>query len=76
MKPNKNIKLLYELTNIKDGENDVNHFELTTIVKSLKGSFTAPENFDYKIELEKVYKDNSKNHFQEFTVAGSRLCKM
>ena len=26
-------------------------FELTPIVKSLKGSFSAPENFDYKKEL-------------------------
>ena len=28
-----------------------NKIELTPIVKSLKGSFSAPENFDYKKEL-------------------------
>lgn len=28
-----------------------NEIELTPIVKSLKGSFSAPENFDYKKEL-------------------------
>lgn len=27
--------------------------EITPIVKSLKGSFKAPANFDYKVELEK-----------------------
>jgi hypothetical protein len=27
--------------------------DLTPIVKSLKGSFKAPENFDYKVELTK-----------------------
>lgn len=32
-------------------ESDVNEMELTPIVKSLKGSFTAPKNFDYKKEL-------------------------
>ena len=32
-------------------ESDVNEIELTPIVKSLKGSFTAPKNFDYKKEL-------------------------
>lgn len=32
-------------------ENDSNEIELTPIVKSLKGSFTAPKNFDYKKEL-------------------------
>ena len=32
-------------------ESDFNEIELTPIVKSLKGSFTAPKNFDYKKEL-------------------------
>lgn len=32
-------------------ESDVNEIELTPIVKSLKGSFTAPKDFDYKKEL-------------------------
>jgi hypothetical protein len=32
----------------EDRSNDI---ELTPIVKSLKGSFTAPKNFDYKKEL-------------------------
>lgn len=32
-------------------ESDSNEIELTPIVKSLKGSFTAPKNFDYKTEL-------------------------
>lgn len=32
-------------------ESDANEIELTPIVKSLKGSFTAPKNFDYKKEL-------------------------
>ncbi len=34
-------------------ESDSNEMELTPIVKSLKGSFTAPKNFDYKQELTK-----------------------
>jgi hypothetical protein len=34
-------------------ESDSNEIELTPIVKSLKGSFTAPKNFDYKQELTK-----------------------
>ena len=32
-------------------ESDINEIELTPIVKSLKGSFTAPKDFDYKKEL-------------------------
>lgn len=32
-------------------EDDSNEIELTPIVKSLKGSFKAPKNFDYKKEL-------------------------
>lgn len=32
-------------------ESDSNEIELTPIVKSLKGSFTAPKNYDYKKEL-------------------------
>jgi hypothetical protein len=32
-------------------EDRSNEIELTPIVKSLKGSFTAPKNFDYKKEL-------------------------
>jgi predicted CopG family antitoxin len=32
-------------------EGDANNVELTPIVKSLKGSFTEPKNFDYKKEL-------------------------
>ncbi|WGK94425.1 MULTISPECIES: DUF6364 family protein [Flavobacterium] len=32
-------------------EEDSNAIELTPIVKSLKGSFTAPKNLDYKKEL-------------------------
>jgi hypothetical protein len=32
-------------------EDSSNEIELTPIVKSLKGSFTAPKNFDYKKEL-------------------------
>ena len=32
-------------------ESDSNEIELTPIVKSLKGSFTAPKNFYYKKEL-------------------------
>lgn len=34
-------------------EDDNDKTELTPIVKSLKGSFKAPENFDYKTELSK-----------------------
>ncbi|WP_299290653.1 DUF6364 family protein [uncultured Mucilaginibacter sp.] len=34
-------------------ENDPAAIEITPIVKSLKGSFTAPEDFDYKKELSK-----------------------
>ena len=34
-------------------EDNSNEIELTPIVKSLKGSFTAPKNFDYKKELTK-----------------------
>lgn len=30
------------------------HIELTPIVKSLKGSFKAPKDFDYKEELTKI----------------------
>lgn len=37
---------------ITSDENSSN-IELTPIVKSLKGSFKAPENFDYKTELSK-----------------------
>jgi hypothetical protein len=32
-------------------ESSSNEIELTPIVKSLKGAFTAPNNFDYKKEL-------------------------
>ncbi len=32
-------------------DNLQNNIELTPIVKSLKGSFNAPKNFDYKKEL-------------------------
>ena len=32
-------------------ESDPNEIELTPIVKSLKGSFTAPKNYDYKKDL-------------------------
>ena len=32
-------------------EDSSNEIELTPIVKSLKGSFTAPKSFDYKKEL-------------------------
>jgi hypothetical protein len=32
-------------------EDSSNEIELTPIVKSLKGSFTAPKNFDHKKEL-------------------------
>ncbi|MCF8255516.1 MAG: DUF6364 family protein [Bacteroidia bacterium] len=34
-------------------ESNSEEIELTPIVKSLKGSFTAPTNFDYKKELTK-----------------------
>lgn len=34
-------------------EENVEDIELTPIVKSLKGSFKAPQNFDYKKELSK-----------------------
>ena len=34
-------------------EDNVESIELTPIVKSLKGSFIAPKNFDYKKELAK-----------------------
>lgn len=34
-------------------EDDTEKVELTPIVNSLKGSFKAPENFDYKKELSK-----------------------
>ena len=39
---------LMALTKESDVNDDV---ELTPVVKSLKGSFTAPKNFDYKKEL-------------------------
>ena len=32
-------------------ENNTDEIELTPIVKSLKGAFKAPKNFDYKKEL-------------------------
>ena len=32
-------------------ENNADEIELTPIVKSLKGAFKAPKNFDYKKEL-------------------------
>lgn len=34
-------------------EDNTGKIELTPIVKSLKGSFTAPKDFDYKRELSK-----------------------
>ena len=34
-------------------EDNPNEIELTPIVKSMKGSFTAPKDFDYKKELAK-----------------------
>lgn len=34
-------------------EDQIKDFELTPVVKSLKGSFKAPKNFDYKKELSK-----------------------
>ena len=37
----------------KDSHSDESHSELTPIVKSLKGTFEAPENLDYKEELSK-----------------------
>lgn len=33
-------------------EEDNEHKKITPLVKSLQGSFTAPENFDYKKELQ------------------------
>ena len=44
---------LLALTN----EETSNEKELTPITKSLKGSFTAPKNFDYKTELRKRLSD-------------------
>ena len=44
---------LLALTN----EDDSTEKELTPITKSLKGSFTAPKNFDYKTELTKHLSD-------------------
>ena len=44
---------LLALTN----EEASNEKELTPITKSLKGSFTAPKNFDYKTELSKHLSD-------------------
>ena len=38
-------------------ESESNEIELTPIVKSLKGSFTATKNFDYKKELSKRLSD-------------------
>jgi len=35
-------------------EDDIEKTELPPIVKSLKGSFKVPENFDYKRELSKI----------------------
>ena len=35
-------------------ENSSDQIELTPIVKSLKGTFTAPKNFDYKKELKNI----------------------
>jgi len=40
-------------------ESDKSEIEITPIVKSLKGSFRAPPNFDYKEELTKSL---SKKH--------------
>lgn len=34
-------------------EDDIENIELTPIVKSMKGSFKAPKDFDYKKELSK-----------------------
>ena len=46
-------------------DENVENIELTPIVKSLKGSFKAPQNFDYKKELSKSltekYTRNAKN---------------
>jgi predicted CopG family antitoxin len=41
----------YLLAITKEDNNET--LELTPIVKSLKGSFKAPKNFDYKKELQK-----------------------
>lgn len=38
-------------------DENVEMIELTPIVKSLKGSFKAPQNFDYKKELSKSLTD-------------------
>ena len=38
-------------------ENSSDQIELTPIVKSLKGTFTAPKNFDYKKELKNILSD-------------------
>lgn len=34
-------------------EQDLTDIEITPLIKSLKGSFKAPENFDYRKELSK-----------------------
>jgi hypothetical protein len=34
-------------------EEDISDIEITPLIKSLKGSFKAPKNFDYKKELSK-----------------------
>jgi len=39
---------------IADDKMDPDEIELSPIVKSLRGSFKAPENFDYKEELTKI----------------------
>jgi hypothetical protein len=46
-------------------DDNAENIELTPIVKSLKGSFKAPQNFDYKKELSKSliekYTGNAKS---------------
>lgn len=37
-------------------DDNKDEIELTPIVKSLKGSFNAPKNFDYKVELSNCLK--------------------
>lgn len=48
------IENYLKVITVEDGKRD---FELTPVVKSLKGSFKAPDKFDYDEELEKSLAD-------------------
>lgn len=54
---NTKLNLTIEHTIIEKKEDNIENSDLTPIVKSLKGTFKAPKNFDYKEELIKRLKE-------------------